>query len=254
MCIHTCCGLPSPTRSLRWNLDWEPGACDHHHSQYTLLTNYDTTLFWNFSSGNNPHKTSPRDSVWGRLVVPFSVWLNHLNAVVPKCISCSVNMYKFQCRWVIWWVGLKGGMGNEEMRWRNENTCAELGRQDRQAGFIPSHLLVWTTRLFQLVGISSYLLNRVVECAVRRPGKEGHKTVGVGYGWEFQQWLDCHRSHGHQKLRVRAKGRKWQSAGTPHTCDFFYITSHTLGIAPPFRPTHNLTGCNFEFEGHVTVC
>ena len=45
----------------------------------------------------------------------------------------------------------------------------------------------------------------LTKCAVGWQGKEECEIMGVRYGWELQQWGDCHSSQGHQ-IRVRARG------------------------------------------------
>ena len=50
-------------------------------------------------------------------------------------------------------------------------------------------------------------------------------TVGISeYGWEFQQWQDCHRSRSHQHFWVRARGGEWLDISIPASL----ITFHTL--------------------------
>ena len=52
--------------------------------------------------------------------------------------------------------------------------------------------------------------------SVMSAGK-ARRGMRVRFGWEFQRWQDCHRSHTHQQFRIRARGGEWLGVSIPRT-------------------------------------
>ena len=105
---------------------------------------------------------------------------------------------------------------NEEMKkWGNGNNFAcrimgnTIGRilTGKAGGLVFMVLVLWPARLFSwlTVGISKYDWEFQLSMAIDN----------TWYDWELQRWRDCHRTHGHQHLRVRSRGGEWLDVSTP---------------------------------------